>query len=152
MELMQVRRWQADGEATVGQFFINGSQYCHCLEPALVRPYHNDQCKCCKEPHPRIPAGRYRVGLRDSPAFGKQVPEILKVPDRPDVLLHIGNYPKDTKACFCPGLRFTPGRWEVLDSGAARDHIYTEVRRAVHENEEVWIDVVDAFDQPAVVA
>ena len=139
-------------KATIGQFYINGEQYCFCLEPALIRPYHNSECDCCKEPHPRIPAGRYRVGLRNSPHFGKDVPEILGVPGRTDVLLHAGNGPKDSKACFCPGLKHTTGEWEVHESRLARDHIYAEIRRAVKEQEQVWIDVIDAFDNPKKVA
>lgn len=152
MQLMAVRRWQEDGEATISQFFINGVRYCFVLEPALVNPYHDHRCDCCKEPHPRIPAGTYRVGLRNSPHYGKEVPEILDVPGRTDVLFHIGNYPKDTKACFLPGLKFVPGKWEVMESKPARDHLYAEIRRAVKENEGIWIDVIDAFDQPAGVA
>lgn len=144
MELMQVRRWQADGKATIGQFFINGSQYCHCLEPALTNPVN--------EGHPRIPAGRYPVGLRNSPHFGPDTPEILKVPGRSDILIHAGNFPKDSLGCLIVGLKYTPGEWEVHESKEARDHIYAEIRRAVHEAEDVWIDVIDSFEPARVVA
>ena len=152
MELMQVRRWQADGKATIGQFYIRGEHYGFCLEPALVKPYHNHFCDCCQEPHPRIPAGKYRVGLRNSPHFGKDVPQVLNVPGRTYVLFHIGNTAKDTKACFCPGLHYQPGTWEVRDSRVARDHLYDEIRKAVKGNEEIWLEVIDAFDPPKAVA
>src|SRR5271168_3094452 len=60
------------------------------------------------EPPPgrSIPAGTYKVIVRESPRLGYETPRLLGVPGWPenDILIHIGNYPKDTEGCILVGL------------------------------------------------
>jgi Family of unknown function (DUF5675) len=65
------------------------------LEPASVNPAHAG--------HPDIPAGSYRVILAPSPRFSMVVPHVLDVPGRDYILIHPGNFPKDTEGCILVG-------------------------------------------------
>lgn len=78
-----------------------------------------------------IPAGRYDVMPWDSPTFGRCF-KILDVPERDDILIHIGNYaasanPKtgnpDTSGCQLPGFGIADldgdGHLDITHSGPA---------------------------------
>ena len=86
---------------------ISSMFFCHTLE----RPYIEDKAKemgskCA------IAEGRYRIGFVTSPKFAKRkwyqqtgrvIPEILNVPGRGNILIHVGNYPRDTDGCVLVG-------------------------------------------------
>ncbi len=52
-----------------------------------------------------IPEGTYKGKLVNSPKHGICY-ELQDVPDRTDVQIHIGNYPKDTLGCILVGTEF----------------------------------------------
>lgn len=138
MQLLLPRLFQEAGKATIGHLYVDGKYECFALEPAAVEPAH--------EGHPCIPAGTYRVGLRNSPRFGLDTIEVLKVPERTDILIHAGNFPKDSLGCILPGYDHTPGSWEVHRSRDALAAIKKRVLEAVRDNEPIWIEVVDSFN------
>ncbi len=144
MELLIPRLWQAPGKATVGDLYIDGVRECFTLEPAAVDP--------ANEGHPCIPEGRYRVGIRNSPGFGPDTLEILKVPGRSDILFHAGNFAKDTKGCVILGLTYTVGAWEVHRSRDALNQAKGKVLRAMRENEDIWVEIHNSFKNKQVVA
>lgn len=74
---------------------MDGQSECFCLEPARVNPVNAG--------HPCIPVGEYRVILTPSPHLGYLTPELLDVPERSDIRVHIGNYPKDSLGCILVG-------------------------------------------------
>lgn len=53
----------------------------------------------------RIPAGVYSCKKQQSARFGA-VFEIMSVPDRSDIVIHIGNTIKDTRGCILLGRSF----------------------------------------------
>ena len=55
-----------------------------------------------------IPAGHYTVDIRTSKRFGKCY-EICVVEGRTDVLIHRGNYPKNTTGCVLLGMGSSQG-------------------------------------------
>jgi hypothetical protein len=104
-------------KSIIGKLTVAGTNFsCYTLEPNHRNPYW--------EGHPCIPFGCYgNVRLRDSnnenirDSHG-QVLEIYNVSGRSDILLHIGNYPKNTKGCILVG---TFGGENVEFVGSSKD-------------------------------
>ena len=82
-------------DCTTGLLCIEGmDQLWYTLEPQGV-----DQTV-----KPRsIPAGTYQITLRESPRLGYITPYLLDVQDFSDILIHVGNYPRDTEGCILIG-------------------------------------------------
>jgi hypothetical protein len=93
MNFLVRRRWP-DEKSVMGEFRLDGKFECYSLEP----PMKTDGSK------PRaIPAGTYRLTVRFSPRFQRLMPHVEDVPDFHGVLVHWGNFPKDTEACTLVG-------------------------------------------------
>lgn len=87
------RRWP-ESQSLMGQFMIDNFHECYTLEP----PVKTDGSK------PRaIPAGTYPLTIRFSPRFNRLMPHVENVPDFAGVLIHWGNFPKDTEGCTLVG-------------------------------------------------
>ena len=84
--------------ATMGRMFIDdGTALC-----TLELPWKdNAEDVSC------IPTGTYKVILARSPKFGPNIPHVLDVPGRSDILIHPGNTVADITGCICPGLART---------------------------------------------
>ncbi|PSR52643.1 hypothetical protein AHMF7605_03430 [Adhaeribacter arboris] len=65
-----------------------------------------------------IPAGTYPVKVRTDGALGWRL-ELDNVPDRKNVQIHIGNFPKDTIGCLLPGKEAGASQCKVLRSNEA---------------------------------
>jgi hypothetical protein len=133
------RRLDTDGLSIISQWFDpSGQPLCYALEPGDRRV-----------PHPAIPAGRYRLGLRTvgqkhahylskfGPAFHKGMIEICNVPGRTAVEAHIGNTIDDTEGCSLLGETMVmpryahSGHWEVQRSEIGYRAVYPILRDAV---------------------
>ena len=85
-------------KSTIGRLFLNGEWLCNTLE----LPYRNNQksISC-------IPAAEYKVRLRtakESATRNYLHLLVQDVKDRSHILVHIGNFPKDTKGCVLVGI------------------------------------------------
>lgn len=90
-----VRRDLYSALSTQGELLLDDQHFCFTLEP----PVKTDGSK------PRaIPEGTYPLTIRWSTEFGKHVPHVENVPGFTAIEQHIGNFPKDTKACTLVGL------------------------------------------------
>jgi len=69
-----------------------------------------------------IPEGEYEVELYDSPSHGPGTFHLKDVPGRTYILIHAGNYTRDTAGCVLVGNRFADldkdGVTDVLNSRA----------------------------------
>jgi hypothetical protein len=81
------------------------------LEPAWLNNQANISC---------IPTGVYLVRWEDRPKHGR-VLALVYVPNREDILIHVGNYPKDTEGCILVGrgVTDTEPALDLLDSREA---------------------------------
>lgn len=114
-----VRRTTKTAHSTIGELLLGGNHYCYTLEPA-VQP---------NTVKPRaIPAGTYDVTLRHSPRFNRTMPHVENVPDFEGVLIHWGNYPKDTEGCLLVGYERMPDF--VGQSRAAFDALFLRLSDA----------------------
>jgi hypothetical protein len=78
-----------------------------------------------------IPVGDYEAQIYDSSKFG-EVLKLLNVPNRSDVLIHQGNYSRDTQGCILPGKKL--GKDSVQQSRNAMREIINYI------NEIMFID------------
>lgn len=74
--------------------WIDGEFFCYTLEP------RQDQSK--GKPY-SIPAGTYKLGTGMSHRLKYVTPQVENVPGFTDILIHIGNYPKNTEGCCLVG-------------------------------------------------
>lgn len=97
-----------------------------------------------------IPYGRYKITLSvKSPRFGEQkfykevcggyLPRLENTKGFDGVLIHVGNYPKDTEGCLLVGLE--KGNDMVLKSRDAFKKLYPLLKEADENGEEIWIQV-----------
>ena len=113
---------------TIGHLYIDGEKFCDTLEDTDRGLKQSDGLAVCKRKKihgvTAIPTGRYRVLTNVvSPRFSKlkkyqfcggKLPRIINVPAFEGVLIHIGNYPKDTEGCVLVGRNTVVGA--VMDS------------------------------------
>ena len=104
--MITVNRFVSDEDTTISQVFVRGKFVCFGLEDEFRFE------KLIGET--RIPAGTYRVGIRRHGGmndrykkrfgiFHRGIIEILNVPGFTDILIHCGNYDKDTAGCLLVG-------------------------------------------------
>ena len=91
-------RLHDDATQTLGKLMLFDGMGCvlelWTLEPPWRGNARNVSC---------IPEGRYDVRPRQSPKYGDHF-EVKDVADRKYILIHIGNYVKDTEGCILVGL------------------------------------------------
>tara|TARA_R110000850_G_scaffold209179_2_gene335226 strand:- start:116 stop:589 length:474 start_codon:yes stop_codon:yes gene_type:complete len=84
-------------KSTLGKLFLNGEMFCDTLELPWLDNQRSISC---------IPEGEYNVRLRTAKESATRDYLHLLVQDvegRSYILVHIGNYPKDTKGCILVG-------------------------------------------------
>ena len=84
--------------STIGELFLNGERMSDTLENPWVNNKKNVSC---------IPRGEYKVRLRlprESATRDYLHLLVEGVENRSHILIHIGNFPKDTSGCILVGL------------------------------------------------
>jgi hypothetical protein len=108
MEMVVVRETKT-ALSTIGTLSIDGKPFGSTLELPWKNNQHLVSC---------IPTGTYEVQLLPSPKFNNApTPHVLNVPGRDNILMHVGNFPRDTEGCLLVGS--FPGRDLVGDSKKA---------------------------------
>lgn len=118
MSNLLVKRNTFSQYSTIGELSVDGVQKYFTLEP----PKHEPPVK------PRaIPAGTYELAILYSPRFNRQMPHVLNIPDFEGILIHWGNYPKDTEGCLLVGNVKGPYPDFIGQSRAAFDELLTNL-------------------------
>ena len=128
MQLLVTRMWPT-AKSITGILSVNGSNTGYTLEPAVTAPYWPD--------HPAIPEGTYKVTIRWSPKFTRLMPHVEDVPGRSSILIHWGNYPKDTEGCLIVGKDH--GTDVVMESKVLFDDLFLLLTTAEEHGEEITI-------------
>lgn len=142
---LQVRRVLSDDDATISVVSLNGVFQCFGLEDE-----HREN-KVTGET--RIPAGRYKLGVRDVGGFHsrykKKFPfhqgmlQVLDVPGFEYILIHIGNTDEDTAGCLLVGTGCnTSGQLMVTSSTVAYKNLYNKLIKHVIAG-DVWVEYID---------
>ncbi len=100
-----------DGTPTLGRLVSNDGQFA-CV--TLERSVNGD--------HPAIPAGTYRVTIdwhHPGTPGSYRCPELLDVPGRSNIQIHIGNAVGDSEGCILVGEREADTGLAIEESGEA---------------------------------
>ena len=147
LELKRIARRET---YTIGRLYVDGVRFCDTLEDT-DRGLRQDMSMPVLRAKKRkgitaIPTGRYRVTLGvKSPKYstykqyafcGGFVPRLINVPCYEGILIHIGNYPKDTEGCILVGRNTKVGA--VLESAKTFRELYAVLKEA---EEPIYITI-----------
>jgi hypothetical protein len=141
MDLKLVRKYKKE-KYTIGKLYVDGKYFCDTLEDTDRGMKQTDALAANKRKKVKgetaIPTGRYQVTLGvQSERFKNKaqykfcngyLPRLLNVPCFEGVLIHIGNYPKDTEGCILVGRNTAVGA--VMDSTATFLKLYEILKGA----------------------
>ena len=103
-----INRVYAHTESVIGVLYANDTQLCYTLELPWKDNQNNISC---------IPVGSYTGTIRTDGNKGWRI-ELVGVPNRGNVQIHVGNYPSDILGCILVGLAWSTNM--VTSSDAAR--------------------------------
>ena len=147
LELIRIARRET---YTIGRLYVDGVRFCDTLEDT-DRGLRQDMALPVLRAKKRkgitaIPTGRYMVTLKvKSPKYslrkqydfcGGYVPRLINVPCYDGILIHIGNYPKDTEGCILVGKNTKVGA--VLESAKTFRELYSVLKDA---REPIYITI-----------
>ena len=122
-----LRRLEDDGCCTIGRLITPSTELF-----TLERPWlGNERRVSC------IPTGRYKLWNRYYNRGGYEAVEITDVPDRSYILIHVGNYVKNSLGCVLLGRSITRMNEElaVTHSRAAFKQFYKEFQELLQQGE-----------------
>mgnify|MGYP003623304152 FL=1 len=139
-----LKRLYKKSEYTIGNLYIDGTFFCNTLEDTdrgSSETMPIDEIKRLKQSKiTAIPTGTYNVVLNVvSPKYSTRepyksycngwcVPRLLNVPGYEGILIHIGNYPKDTDGCILVGENKKAGA--VINSTDTFKKVYDALQAA----------------------
>lgn len=129
-----LRRIRQTESGTYGELCTEGGwRVCLTLEEPWRANQRNVSC---------IPAGTYRMYKRLSPSRGMFVWELLDVPGRSNVQIHVGNTLADTEGCILVGFQHNdePAEPYIADSKRA----FRAWMGVTEPENEAMLEVVDA--------
>ena len=124
---------------TIGRLYIDGVYYCDTLEDKVIDldrsgKFEGDEVKVYRET--AIPYGKYKVSLRRSPKFKRDLPYLHDVPHFEGILIHRGNTNKDTWGCILVGENKEVGM--VLNSKGYENALVKRMRK----EREITIEII----------
>ncbi len=140
---IKILRYDRGDVSTMGLMFINDKFFGHVLENPWLDNERKISC---------IPTGKYKIGFRSDPTsltmkyrskfdwFNFHI-EILGVPDRTGIYIHLGNSSRDTYGC--PLVGSTSGADFIGQSTVKYTAFYEVVSTALKAGEPVAIEIVD---------
>jgi hypothetical protein len=136
---LQLQRNPSDSVCTIGTLYIDGVQEAFTLED-VVREVAGQPVASWKiKNETAIPRGTYKLGLHNSPHFGRVLPHLLNVPGYDYVLIHWGNWAKDTEGCILVG--DSPEKDAISQSKVAFDELWEKLEAPLTSGQDVHIEV-----------
>ena len=137
---IKIIRGKGNAKSIEGKLYINGVFECYTLEDAdrqLEKGGKKIQDKTC------IPRGVYEVTWSHSMHFGKDMPEILKVPGFAGVRIHGGNSDVDTEGCILVGAvnDREDDDW-IGSSQVAVGRLYPKIHNTFTAKEKITLEIV----------
>jgi len=105
-QTITISRQFENNECTMGYLSVNDSMICYSLERA---DYSNSKSTS------RIPLGSYKAFIRTDKKIGWRI-ELIDVPKRENIQIHVGNYPFQTTGCTLIGTGAKPENCTVQNS------------------------------------
>ena len=152
MEITLIRKYKLP-TYTIGKLYIDGQYFCDTIEDKDRNLYQGMDLDWLKREkvygETAIPYGRYKVTLKvQSPKFkGKKqyekcnayIPRLENVPAFEGILIHIGNYAKDSYGCILLGENKVKGA--VVNSTSWFWDFYDIVKKADDEGKDIYITI-----------
>lgn len=137
------RKWYTP-TSTVGELSINGFLFCHTLEDKDRKledaPSHAMMSR--KLPgETAIPRGTYKLGITDSPRFGRRLPLLYDVPCFTGIRIHGGNDHGDTEGCLLVGDKRTKDDY-IYNSRVTLERLIERLDDAIESGEGLEIEIV----------
>ena len=135
---LELFRKESNGDATVGELYVDGEFECMTLE---------DEARTVKVMHEtRIPAGEYKILLQQDGEMTKKYAKkflsthkgmlwLQDVPGFSSIYIHIGNTDEDTSGCILVGRGFDKAKFKLTESTIAYVSLYSKVVAAVSKRE-----------------
>lgn len=140
----------------IGKLYINEEYFCDTLEDTdrgLTQDMSLEEIKKIKKAGvTAIPTGRYEIVMNvvspkySADKYKKQysfcnakLPRLLNVPGFEGILIHIGNYPKDTDGCLLVGKNTVKGA--VMESTNYFNKLYPILKAASDKGEKIYITI-----------
>jgi len=152
MDLKLIRKYFSD-DYTIGHLYVNGKYFCDTLENEDKLLHEKmplkvlDRVKTAGKT--AIPIGVYQINMNTiSPKYKAldkysdiefKLPRLEKVPMFEGILIHIGNYSRDTLGCILVGKNTIKGA--VMESTLTFNALYKLLRFASDANEDIWISI-----------
>lgn len=139
---LQLNRTYFSSEYTIGKLYIDGVYYCDTLEDTNRDINRNGRFDVGEKKIPGttcIPFGEYKVTVNVSPRFGRELPRLQNVPEFEGVLIHRGNYAKDTSGCILVGKNTIKGM--VTSSTKYEVELTKKIKEAIDRGETVTIKI-----------
>ena len=152
MEITLIRKYKLK-DYTIGKLYIDGVYFCDTIEDADRGLYCGMGLDWIKEKkiygETAIPYGRYKVTLKfQSPKYANKkqyekckgyIPRLLDVPGFDGILIHIGNFAKDSYGCILLGENKVKGA--VVNSTIWFWKFYDIVKQADDEGKDIYITI-----------
>lgn len=133
---LKLDRYYKGPNYTIGRLYIDGEYFCDTLEDVdrgLLQSMSLEEINSLKVyGETAIPRGTYKITLDvQSPKYKNRnqykfckgyLPRLLEVPGYDGILIHIGNYIKDTYGCILVGENKVKG--QVINSTATFKKLY----------------------------
>jgi len=134
MKLLLERKWYSKN-STIGELYINHIFFCYTLEPRT----RLDGKKVSGTT--AIPSGIYTVIMKFSPKFKQELPSLVAVPRFRNILMHIGNWAKDTGGCILVGK--SKGNDAIYNSGITLENLRERITMVERAGQNVTIEIKD---------
>lgn len=129
-----VVRQQFLEDRTLGELFVNGKHFCYTLEDPVRGAGIKIKDKTA------IPAGVYRLDVNKSPSFGRNMVQILDVPNFEGIRCHGGNTPDNTSGCILIAYQNAAGN-KIYQTAEAE--FTSVVRNLLDTGDDCFIVIVD---------
>ena len=152
MEITVIRKYKLSSY-TIGKLYIDGEYFCDTIEDKDRNLYQGMSEDWIRQEkvygETAIPYGRYKITMKvQSPKFANSkkyekckgyIPRLEKVPGFEGVLVHIGNYAKDSYGCILLGENKVKGA--VVNSTVWFWKFYDILKKAYDEGKDIYLTV-----------
>jgi len=153
MKITLIRKYKKK-DYTIGNLYIDGEWFSNTLEDTDRELYQGQGEKYILQHkvygQTAIPYGTYKISLDIiSPKYSQKaqykqikgkLPRLLDVPGFEGILIHSGNYPKDTAGCILVGENRIKGG--VTNSSKTFWALYEKMLKAKERGEEITITIL----------
>lgn len=124
--ILSIRRIFKKENYIIGDMFIDGQYFCDTLE---LPDKNNQPFISC------IPVGEYDIKLSWSQHFQKDLPHVLNVPNRSNILIHPANHPKELLGCIAVGRN-------TIKGGLSESRFYSDMLNRLIANETDGVKLI----------